>query len=356
MAVSGTVGTTSLDVISLIEKAIRKCGKVPSTVDAETLIDAQSELFVMTQALINDGIPLWTIVKKIIGVHQNQNPIPMPTGTVDIINALYRTNYLPAGGSPASSAGGNANNAFDQNLNTACTQTAPDGNISYNFLNPVVITTVGYLPNSTGDLNLTYETSLDGTNWSPAILPSSAASTFTAGTWYWQDIPQANFYSNAQYFRVRETSGGTLDATEIVFGTAPYALPMSRQNKDDYQNLPNKQSIGRPLQFWFDRQLTPQMWVWQLAMTEFGSIEAWTRREIMDVGSFTNTLEFPARWLDDIITELAARISLVPGIKADPQRITLLQSMAAKSNMRAWTEERDNSPVFYSPNIRGYTR
>ena len=353
MTLSGTVGQTTLSAIDLIEKAIRKCGKPPSIVDSETLIDIKSELYIMSQALANDGILLWTIKKEVIGAHANQQVIPMPAGTIDITNALYRTNNLPSGGTPYSSAGGTAANAFDQSLTTSCVQTAPNGYILYDFTNPVVITTVGFLPNSTGNLNPAYETSSDGITWTTAIAPSTAASSFTAGTWYWQDVPRA---VSARYFRIRETSGGTLNATELVFSTSPYALPMARQNRDDYQNLPNKGSVGRPLQYWFDRQLTPQMWVWQLPSTEFGSIEAWVRREIMDIGALTNTIEFPARWLDDIVTEVASRICLLPGIGADKDRINFLQQLAANTRMRAWIEERDNSPVFISPGIRGYTR
>lgn len=353
MATSGTVGVTQLDVITIIEKAIRKCGKPPSIVDTETLLDAQSELFTMTQALANDGVLLWTVEKKILGAHINQVTIDLPNGVIDVGNCLWRTNYLPSGGVAASSAGGVAAFAFDQNLTTACIQTAPNGNISYQFPNPVPICTVGLLPGGTGFLNPIYELSIDGINWVTAIPAETSPVNYVAGTWYWQDV--LNPYQ-AQFFRVRETSGGTLNMIEVVFGTAPYELPMSRQNKDDYQNLPNKMSQGRPLQFWVDRQIAPRIWVWQVPMIEFGSIAAWCRREIMDIGSFTNTIEFPNRWLDDIITDLASRISLLPGLSVNPNRIAMLQQMAQNTAMKAWQEERDNSPVFVTPEISGYTR
>lgn len=355
MTTSGTLNATVLDVITLIEKATRKCGVPPSILDSETLMEAKSELYMMLSSLVNDGIPLWTMDKQVYGVHKYQQTLHFSSGTVDVINMLYRTNVLPAGGVPSSSSGGVAAEAFDQNLSTACTQTSVDGYIMYDFLSPVVITTVGLLPNSTGNLNPAFEFSSDAVNWSTAIPPSSVAASFTAGTWYWQDVLDLSFYNSARYFRVRETSGGTLDMTEVVFGTKPYELPMSRQNRDDYQMLPNKQFTGRPLQYWFDRQITPQAWIWPSSDFEFNTIVAWRRREIQDVGTYTNTLEVPNRWLDDIVTELASRICLLPSMKVDPQRIALLQGLADNTKMRAWTEERDNSPVLISPNIRGYT-
>jgi hypothetical protein len=317
------------------------------------LAEAKSELYMMLSSLVNDGIPLWTMDKQIYGLHKYQQTLHFSSGTVDVINMLYRTNVLPSGGTPSASSGVAAN-AFDQNLSTACTQTSADGYIMYDFLSPVVITTVGLLPNSTGSLNPIFEFSSDNVTWSTAI-PSSVASSFTAGTWYWQDVADLTSYNSARYFRVRETSGGTLDMTEVVFGTKPYELSMSRQNRDDYQMLPNKQFTGRPLQYWFDRQITPQAWIWPSSDFEFNTVVAWRRREIQDVGTYTNTLEVPNRWLDDIVTELASRICLLSSLKVSDGRIQLLMGMAEKSGMRAWQEERDASPFQIAVNIRGYT-
>lgn len=356
MTTSGLVNYTQLDVSALIDKAVRKCGKNPAQLESELLLEAQTELFVLMSSLVNDGVPLWTVSPQVYGVHLNQQTIQFSSGTIDVKNMLYRTNVLPSGGIASSSAGGIAAAAFDQNLLTACTQTSPDGNIAYQFQGPVVVTTVGFLPNSTQTLNPVYEYSADGVNWVQAIPISSVATTYTAGTWYWQDVPNLAAANSATYFRIRETSGGILDATELVFGQAPYELSMARINQDDYQNLPNKLTTGRPLQYWMDRQITAQAWLWPCSGYEFNSILAWRRRELQDVGSFTNTLEFPNRWLDAIIWELAFRMSMMPGMAVDPGRLALLERQAPLKRNQAWTEERDASPVYYQANIRGYTR
>lgn len=356
MTTSGLVNYTEMDVTSLIEKAVRKCGKEPATLPSELLLEARTELFMMMSALVNDGVPLWTISQQVYGIHQNQNVIQFSSGTVDVRTMLYRTNVLPSGGIPFSSAGGTAEFAFDQDLTTACTQTSINGYILYDFQSPVVITTVGLLPNSTRTLNPVYESSADAVTWTQAVPVSSAPTSFTAGAWYWQDVPNLSATSSARYFRVRETSGGILDMTEVVFGQAPYELTVARINQDDYQNLPNKKQTGRPLQYWMDRQITPQAWLWPCSQYEFNSMSVWRRRELQDVGSFTNTLEFPNRWLDAIVWDLAFRMSMMPGVTMDPGRIALLERNAPMMRNRAWTEERDASPVYYQSNIRGYTR
>ena len=330
--------------------AARWCGKLAGTLTAEDTILAQQSLQTIITTLVNEGTPLWTVSKNVYGVNLNQNLLQLSADTIDIQNALYRFNNLPSGGI-ASSSSGVATNAFDQNLATACTQSLPNGNIAYNFTTPVVITTVGILMNSTQTLAPIYEYSIDGITWLTAIA-APTASSYIQGQWYWQDVasPQP-----AQYFRVRETSGGTLDETEVVFGTAAREIILSRINKDDYQNLPNKNQLGRPLQYWFDRQIIPQIWLWSSSMYSFNTIIVWARHMIQDIGIYTNTLSFPNRWLDVIVYELAFRLSmLLLGI--DPQRIVMLKQMSADAKRLAWTEERDNSPSTISANISCYTR
>lgn len=350
---SGTINATSFDVVSLVEMAARRCGKLPGSLSAEETLISSSELSMVLNSLINEGVPLWTVNKQIYGVNLNQNLIPLTSGTVDLQNVLYRFNVLPSGGLPASSAGGNAANAFDQNLATACTQTSPNGNISYNFTQATVVVTVGILMNSTATLNPVYEYSTDGVTWINSVSAATTPSIFTQGQWYWQDV---SFPQSAQYYRVRETSGGTLSLTEVVFGTSANEIIISRLNKDDYQNLPFKNQQGRPLQYWFDRQITPQMWLWPASMYSFNTLVVWRRRELQDVGSPTNILEFPNRWLDAIITSLAIRMALIiPGVDL-ANRLPILQTQLQTAKEVAWREERDNSPLYFGVNLSGYTQ
>jgi len=350
MATSGTVGTTSLDVIGLIEKSIKKCGTPVGTVGSEQLDSFKTELFLLLSECVNVGVPLWTITKKVLGLKENQLYVDMPVGTIDVMNALHRYNVLPSGGTPASSSGTSAS-AFDQDLTTSCTQTASDGWILYDFGSDVVVTTLGLLPATTQALNPVYEHSSDGVVWITSVAVG-VTSTYIGGQWYWKDVDAP---ASARYYRIRETSGGTLNLTELVFGQNANEIPMARINRDDYQNLPFKNNVGRPLQYWFDRQITPRMVLWPTSDSNFNTIVAWTRREIQDIGSYTNILEIPNRWLNDVTLELASRISLeIPGVS--DSRIATLKALSQESNLSKWIEERDNSPVSISFGTRGYTR
>lgn len=351
MATSGSTAPIEYEVFSLIEQACRRCGQLPGRLSAEEVQDCRNELQMMLNSMIQEGVLLWTVDKQIYGLNLNQNLLQFDQSTIDIENMLYRFNNLPSGGVPTSSAGGVAEYAFDQNLETACTQLSPNGNISYNFLTQTVVTTVGILPNTTSTLNPVYEyLDSDGVTWVTAI-STTGQSIYNAGQWYWLDVPQPQ---SSLQFRVRETSGGTLNLTEVVFGTSAREIIMSRINKDDYQNLPFKNQTGRPLQYWFDRQITPQAWVWPASQYSFNSLVVWRRRVLQNVGTFGNTLEFPPRWLDTIIWGLADRILyILPG--ADISRGPLIQQRSMQARQLAWTEERDNSPFYLGYEIRGYT-
>ena len=357
MATSATTATVSYHVTALIEQATRRCGLLPGRLSAEETLAAQTELQQMLNSLVNEGIPLWTVNKQIYGLNLNQNVLNFSADTVDLQNVLYRFNNLPSGGIPASSAGGTAANAFDQNLTTACTQTAANGNISYNFTTNTTVVTVGFLPNATGTLNPIYEYSLDGVTWVTSIPAAAQASTFTAGQWYWQDVDNSTIPAQAQYYRIRETSGGTLNVTELVFGTAANEIILSRLNKDDYQNLPFKNQIGRPLQFWYDRQIQPRAWLWPASQYSFNSVVVWAWSLLQDVGlywNFTNTLQIPIWWEDTILWSLAARlIWILPG--ADINRATALDAKALQARNIAWVQSKDDSEFTITPLIGAYT-
>lgn len=363
---SGTINVQQMDITSIIEKAIRRCGRLPGSINPEEMNDAQQSLFLMLASFINRGIPLWTIEKLVLGLQINQKLLQFPVGTIDLRNVLYRYNVLPSGGIATSSAGGNASNAFNGVGTSPCIQTAPNGNISYNFGQQIVVPTVGFLNNQTETLSPVYEWSNDGVNWTllaagnyaGGMATAIGATTYNAGQWYWQDI---NNPVAAQYYRIRETGGGTLNVLQVVFGQPAREVTISRTNADDYQNLPYKDLVagssggGRPLQYWFDRQIQPQAWLWPESGLLFNSLVCWARRELQDVGSFTNILEFPTRWLNAIVWSLAENLSYeLQGVQ--PQRIPVIAAKAKEEMALAWDEERDDSPFMIQPNIGVYTR
>lgn len=351
MATSGTVAQTTIRVVDLVTKAILRCGYKTSDVTPEILDQARLNLYFYITSVANTGINLWTIEKTILGLYPYQAGYYLPAGTIDVLNANYRTTVRYSGDNIYSSAGGTAENADDGDIDTVCTQTSTNGNIYIDLESSVAVITVGIMTNGDQTYNLVWEWSSDNSTWTSVYSPGSA--DYADKTWYWHDIvaPVA-----ARYFRVRETGGGTLNVREVVFGTNISEYPVSRLNRDDYTNLPNKMQTNQyPLQFWFDRLIPqPQMLVWPVPIDTFVTLVVWRHRQVEDVGAFTNELEFPTRWAEALISNLAARMSLeLPGVS--DERIILLGKLASSADDISQTEERDKSPISFAPNIRPYT-
>lgn len=353
MATSGTVSQTTILVSDIIDHALRKCGLPAANVTPDIYNAAKNNLYFYLSGLANIGVNLWTIEKTVFGTIAGQQSYFAPAGTVDVINLLYRTVTLQSGGTPATSAGGTAANAFDQDIDTVCTQISTNGNISYDWGSGVEATviSIGVMSNGANTYKLAYESSEDAVTWTTLNTPTSA--TYADRTWVYEDIGAPR---TARYFRIRETAGGTLSVREIVFGQSPIEIPMARYNLDDYTNLVNKTfQSNQVLQYYFKRdRLQPQIIIWPVSSYNFDQLVMWRHRHIQDVSSLTQEVEIPQRWIDAVIAELAVRmITEIPN--ADLKRIPILQEMAKQANYLANEEERDKAPISFAPDISCYT-
>lgn len=354
MAFSGTVATTRVNVGKLMADAAVLCGKEPSELTAERVDIAKRQLFYFLSASANLGINLWTIVQEVYGILPGKEIYDLPVGTVDMLNLQYRQFNRPSG-DYFSSAGGDVANAFDGDLSTKCIQTSADGYISVNFGNGIPITVLGFLPGASGELDLIYEYSNDAIAWTEIYAPGPQ--DYTDYEWACAQIT-APF--SAQYFRVRETGGGTLNVREFVAGYQIYDIACPRISRDEYAALPSKdQQANMPPIWWFNRVLTqPQIYLWtplQIAIPY--QLVVYRTRQVMDVGDLTNELEVPDRWLDAVVANLAERMSSSIFRKdVTAQDRQELQQRAQYFLTLATNEERDVSPVILGFDNSAYTR
>ena len=357
MAYSGTVGTTVIDVQTLIDHGARRCGKLAEELTSEQVLSARQSLYFFLSHLINRGIQYWCISKVVIGLKANEYIYSLPLGAVDALNVLYRTMTRPTG-SYSSSAGGTVANAFDGDIDTFCLQTSAAGNIAANFgvSDPYYIGSIGFMPYVAGGgsqtINYVFESSLDGITWTTLYTGTSVL--VTDKQWVWQDIDPG---ASVAYYRMRATGATILALRELYFGTNSLEVQMSRLNRDDYTNLPNKNfTANQPFQFWFDRTIpVPTINVWPVPSTNFVQATVWYSRQIMDVGQLYGEVEIPQRWYEAVLMNLSHRMSMeLPNV--DMARTQYLETQAARYQLEAEQEERDNSPIYWAPNISVYTR
>lgn len=364
MAYSGTTGTTVISVQDVIDHAARRCGKLAEEVTSEQQIAARQSLYFFLSSLINIGIQYWAINKKVFGLNADQYIYPLPLGGVDVLNALYRTITRPtpnADGAYITSVAlstGNLANVFDSDVDTYAIQSAANGYFALNYGNEnyVYAGSIGFMPyipnQGTATWSFTYEYSIDGTNW--LTLQDMPNTVVTDKQWIWTDIDPGQ---TVQYYRVRAYGGTTLALREWYVGDNTTEVMMSRLNRDDYTNLPNKNfTANQPFQFWFDRNVPqPNIYLWPTPSDPFVQMTVWYSRQIMDVGDLSGELEIPQRWYEAVVMNLAHRMSLeLPQVPMD--RVQYLEKMAAQYLNEAEQEERDKSPIYWAPNISVYTK
>lgn len=352
MSTSGTIGQTVIKVQDLIDHGARRSGKLSEELTSEQVFSARQSLFYLLSNLSNRGIQYWAIDKKVFGMKVGQYVYSLPAGSTDVLNALYRRMNRPTGAYTASS--GIAAYAGDSDLETVNVQTSPNGNIAINFGtdNPIYAGSIGILPGVSGSFDILLEYSTDGTTWS--LLQDTGVTTWVDSQWVWYDIDPGQ---SVQYYRMRETGGNTLQVREFYVGNNSTEIPMARLNRDDYTSLPNKNfTANQPFQFWFNRTIPqPELTLWPVPSDPFVQMTVWYSRNIMDVGSLSGEIEIPDRWYLAIQSMLAHQMSMeLPGIATE--RIMYLEKMADKYLYDAEQEERDKSPIYYSPNISVYTR
>jgi hypothetical protein len=328
VAVSGTVSQTVFNTRKVVDHAFRRCRMPPQGVSAEQLQVAQENLYLILSDLANRGLQLWCIDKLILPMYTNTAQIPVPVGTVDLLNTNLRTIQYLSG-------------------TTATTSTTS----SILFSTVSTVTTVGILW-SAASQPFVIEYSANGSSWT--TIETVANPDLVAGEWVWTDIDGS---VTAFYWRVRVTTG-TLSATTVSFGNTPNEIVMARLNRDSYNNLPNKTFQGRPLQFWLDRQLNqPFMYIWPVPSEAYtiAQVTTYIKRYSMDVGSLTQEIEVPQRWFNAIVYLLAAALAEeLPTV--DPTLIQILDQKAMRALNQAEMEERDNSPIYFTPSIGVYTR
>jgi len=350
MAYSGTTNQTKINVDQLISYAYRDAGKTAEEMTPEYVEAAKQALFYILMNLSNRGVNLWLLENYLIAPLATQQSLTLPPGTIDVreANWVYVINsqaieYLPVTNidSPA---------VFDQNLDLVSTSEIGKPYFGIQYENAQSVFYVGFnayaAANSTVTYNFAYEVSDDGVTWT--TVKEFPATTLSDREWAYFNI---NITPEHEYYRLRETVLPQFSIRQMVFSTSQQVIPLARLNRDDYWNLPNKQfPSARSLQYWFDRTIDPSMYLWPVPNNDFQMFQLVIEKEMQDVGSLTNELYVPNRWIGAVQALLSHKLSLqLPGV--DMARTQYLETQAQTLEYDAAQEERDKSPIYFQPNI-----
>jgi hypothetical protein len=142
----------------------------------------------------------------------------------------------------------------------------------------------------------------------------------------------------------------TIDILSVVVRRDNTDYGIERLSRDEYLNIPDKTSTGRPSQFFLDRQITPVLKVWTTPENSTDQLIFDRLVRIDDADTFTNTMEVPFRFYPCLAAGLAYYIS----IKKAPNRAQFLKAIYEEEFERAMTEDRDRASFNVAPSLEYY--
>jgi hypothetical protein len=124
----------------------------------------------------------------------------------------------------------------------------------------------------------------------------------------------------------------------------------------DYAAQPNKLILAAPTTYWFDRQITPQLWIWPTPdNTTTYTLNVRNVRQPQDA-SLPGGLgcEIPYRFNDAFVTGLAARLAKY----YRPELLAILKKEAMDAYGTAANQDQEDSgvPIMISPGLQSYYR
>lgn len=351
MAYSNTTNQTKISVAQLIEYAFREAGKTAEEQTPEYIDSARQALYYILQNSSNRGVNLWLLDNQLYGTVTNQQTITLPESTIDIRAANWVYTVTPGITAALPASNTTAPNAFAEDLDLVATSTLANNWIGAGYTGGQRIFYVGWNSSGNTTYNFAYETSDDGVTWTTR--ETFPTTTLADREWAYFPITVTPVYN---FYRLRETVATTFSVRQIVFSTSQQIIPLSRLNRDDYWNLPNKQfSSVRSLQYWYDRQIEPKMYLWPIPNNDFQMFQLVVEKQMEDVGELTDQLYIPNRWVGCIQKQLSHQVAMqLPNV--DLNRIQYLEQQANMWYEMAAAEERDKSPIYFQPNISYYTR
>jgi hypothetical protein len=316
-------------------------------------------LFYILQNSVNRGINIWLQEIVVMGAQTNQQVLPMPKNCVDVLEAnwIYIINPTFTSALPVSNP--DVYLLFDQSanadLNEHVDSTLVDNYFGAAYSQATRLYYVGfnaYAPSGSATYDLDFQVSVDGITWE--TWESFPSVTLADRQWQYYGINTTQAFN---FYRLNNrNTGSIMSLRALQFAQSQQVIPMARLNRTDYFSLPNKQFPSqRTLQYWFNRQIDPEMYLWPVPNNNFQAFSLILECQPQDVGSLTNELYMPDRALNYFQTALSHRLAMqLPGV--DLARIQYLEAQALNARTQFEEEDRDKSPIYFQPNISYYTR
>jgi len=146
---------------------------------------------------------------------------------------------------------------------------------------------------------------------------------------------------------------GTIDILDAVIRDSSSGTDqiINRITIQDYNQLPNKDSEGKPSQYMIDRQYTPVVYFWAVPNTSTYSMVYWAMNQLEDVTLSNQDADIPYRWNDTICAGLASKLAM----KYAPEKFQILNEMYERSFNFAASSDNDGVSLRVQPTALNIT-
>tara|TARA_R110002020_G_scaffold130075_1_gene291132 strand:- start:25 stop:693 length:669 start_codon:yes stop_codon:yes gene_type:complete len=138
------------------------------------------------------------------------------------------------------------------------------------------------------------------------------------------------------------------DLLDVVVRRSGTDFELSRMSRSEYLNTPNKTTQGRPSQFYYNRQVSPEVTLWPTPENSTDTLVYYYVQRIEDVDALVNTTDAPFRFLPCMVAGLA----YYTAVKKAPERVQLLKNLYEEEFQRAADEDEDRVALKLQPSIQ----
>jgi hypothetical protein len=294
LVTSSTYNFQALENDELITECFERIGISAEQLVPVKLNSAKRSLNLLLLDWISKSINLWTLNSAYLPLNTGQSRYLLNSTITDILQVNLRQFTRQLNGIAASSNGGTADNAFNDDLTTACTQNAINGNISYDYGVGISqqINFIGIRSNKTLNYTIIVESSVDDIIWLPLLVIPQQEYVIGVTKWFDVIVPV-----NVRAFRIRETGEAILDIQEIYFTNNIADLKLSSISRDTYLSFSQKFIQGKPSCYYFDKQITPILNIWHPPTNNYKVLQYSYVNIMQDAGGFYNIADIPSRML-----------------------------------------------------------
>jgi hypothetical protein len=146
----------------------------------------------------------------------------------------------------------------------------------------------------------------------------------------------------------------TIDLLEAIVrtgsGSSQNDIAATRISVSTYSAIPNKNSTGRPLQYYINRlRDAPTVTVWPVPSNNDYTFQYWRMRRMEDAGSGVETPDVVFRFYPVLVAGLAYHLAMKDANLAD--RIELLKQVYDEQFNMAASEDREKASWFLTPKL-----